>query len=169
VAAATVDSRRLRWGYDPEAHGAACGLCPLKGEVVVPPAPAKSGKTRLVIVGEAPGRVEVAHGEPFIGPSGLLLDRLLKEADFPRDDIHISNSLLCQATNDKELKVGRVCCAPRLARELEALPAEAVIMPMGAVANKALLGQASIFKTRGFVWRVPEPKKRAKRPAKSAP
>ena len=33
----------------------------------------------VIIVGEAPGELEVAHSTPFVGPSGWLLNRLLAE------------------------------------------------------------------------------------------
>ena len=59
--------------YDPEAHGARCNVCPLKGSIVVPPAPSYH-PTRLVIVGEAPGRIEELKKTPFcLVPSTLVL------------------------------------------------------------------------------------------------
>jgi uracil-DNA glycosylase family 4 len=36
---------------------------------------------KIVIVGEAPGRQEVARNEPFIGPSGQLLDAMLNATE----------------------------------------------------------------------------------------
>lgn len=37
----------------------------------------------LVVVGEAPGAQEEACGEPFVGPAGMLLQYLFKEAGLP--------------------------------------------------------------------------------------
>jgi DNA polymerase I-like protein with 3'-5' exonuclease and polymerase domains/uracil-DNA glycosylase len=59
--------------YDPVKAGARCADCALKGHVVVPPT-LSVGKTRLVIVGEAPGRMEVHRLEGFcLIPSTLVL------------------------------------------------------------------------------------------------
>lgn len=45
----------------------------------------------LVIVGEAPGEEEAKCGEPFVGPSGQLLDKVLKRLELPRSDVYITN------------------------------------------------------------------------------
>jgi uracil-DNA glycosylase family 4 len=45
----------------------------------------------LVVVGEAPGEAEDRHGEPFVGPSGQLLQHLFARAGLPWE--------LCYRTN----------------------------------------------------------------------
>lgn len=159
--------------YDAEAHGALCRQCPLRGRHRPVPPLRASGKVRLILVGEAPGRYEVAKGVPFIGPSGLLLNRLLKEEGWTdamggveRNHTFVTNALLCRPDSDKELKAGRLYCAPRLAAELKALPADAVIVTMGGPAAKAVLGNGNILKVRGFVWTVPSPKTATKKKPK---
>ena len=141
--------------YDPVAHGAHCHVCPLKGNVVVPPAPA-SKRLKLVIVGEGPGRVEEKVGIPFMGSSGKFLDQLLFQQgkDFPRASIHMTNAMLCRGELENDMKTAEVCCAPRLLRELAALPKEVPIVTLGKPAAKSVLGTRSIFMARGFVWTV---------------
>jgi len=46
---------------------------------------------KMMIVGEAPGAEEDAIGEPFVGPSGKLLNRVLEEISLFREDIFITN------------------------------------------------------------------------------
>ncbi len=46
---------------------------------------------RLMLVGEAPGREEELRGEPFVGPAGELLTKILKAMGFERSDVYISN------------------------------------------------------------------------------
>lgn len=45
----------------------------------------------IMIVGEAPGADEVAKGQPFVGFSGQLLDRMLGDAALSRQHIRVTN------------------------------------------------------------------------------
>lgn len=148
--------------WEPRDHGAKCDLCPFGGpeRVVVPPKPPSSGKVRLIVVGEGPGRLELLKGQPFIGPSGALLDDSFRKAKLPlwRRDTFITNASLCARpdASDSERDEAAACCAPRLMKELAALPAEAPIVALGKPAARALLGINGIMKVRGFVWKVRE-------------
>lgn len=46
---------------------------------------------RAMFVGEAPGQQEELKGEPFVGPSGDLLDRMSAEAGMPRGMAFVTN------------------------------------------------------------------------------
>ncbi|KKL45097.1 hypothetical protein LCGC14_2359120, partial [marine sediment metagenome] len=46
---------------------------------------------KIVILGEAPGAVEVQRGEPFVGPSGKLLSQILAQAGIRKDQCYITN------------------------------------------------------------------------------
>jgi len=140
-------------GYDPEKCGARCSLCPLgKERNPVPPILSKTPK--LAIVGMAPGRREVNMKQPFVGPSGKILDAVLGEASFDRDDAHITNAVLCFSHDDKQIDAAIPYCAPRLANELAELPQQVPILALGGPALKATLGRSGILKARGFVWRA---------------
>jgi uracil-DNA glycosylase len=47
----------------------------------------------IMLVGEAPGALENASGEPFIGKAGKLLDQLLEKIGRIRDEIYITNAV----------------------------------------------------------------------------
>jgi uracil-DNA glycosylase family 4 len=158
--------------YNPQQHGACCSICPLKGNPVVPPAPA-TAPLRLILVGEGPGRVEERTHTPFVGPSGKILDTLLAEQGpngtaFARAGIHVTNAMLCRGELDKENNAAELCCAPRLLRELAALPEEIPISVLGKSAAKSVLGVRSILMARGFVWAAKEIELAAVRLAKRA-
>jgi len=59
----------------------------------------------LLFLGEAPGRVEDLRGQPFVGPSGQLLDEMIREAaariqiDIPT--YFITNCVMCHPTERK--------------------------------------------------------------------
>jgi uracil-DNA glycosylase family 4 len=52
-------------------------------------------KTTYVIVGEAPGNVELERGEPFVGPAGQLLKDLLGRAGIDVKDCTFTNACWC--------------------------------------------------------------------------
>ena len=60
----------------------------------------------------------------------------------------------CRGELENDMKTAEVCCAPRLLRELAALPKEVPIVTLGKSAAKSVLGTRSIFMARGFVWTV---------------
>lgn len=47
----------------------------------------------IMLVGEAPGALENASGEPFVGKAGKLLDQLLDKIGRTREDIYITNAV----------------------------------------------------------------------------
>ena len=48
-------------------------------------------EAKIAIVGEQPGRTEVMHGRPFIGPAGEELDKCLHTAGIIRSECYITN------------------------------------------------------------------------------
>lgn len=142
--------------YDPKAHGALCHLCPMQGQRIVPPKRNASGKyPKLIIIGEGPGRHEEAKGEPFIGASGLLLDKTLRGAGIDRAEAWVTNTTLCRSDNEGDAEAGAACCTPRLSRELSQLTGEAPLLCLGKPATRAVLGTSAILYARGFIWTAP--------------
>ena len=137
--------------YDPVKAGAACHLCPLKGNVVVPPK-ASSLPTRVVFVGEAPGRKEEIFGEPLIGMTGQFLRGLCREADIDFREAALTNASLCRSHIDRENDEAAVFCAPRLLKELAAFDPSIPIVTFGKTSTLSVLGARSIMNSRGFVW-----------------
>ena len=48
-------------------------------------------KSRIMIIGEAPGANEDKEGLPFVGRAGQLLDKMLSAIDLDRKKVYISN------------------------------------------------------------------------------
>lgn len=57
---------------------------------------------KIMIVGEAPAKNEVAQGRPFVGDAGKELDKLLKDAGIYRPDLFITNTVHEPVIGDKE-------------------------------------------------------------------
>lgn len=52
-----------------------------------------SGCESVVMIGEAPGRDEVAAGKPFVGSAGKILDHLLEKTGIDRGELYITNTV----------------------------------------------------------------------------
>lgn len=116
------------------------------------------GTCKLAFVGEAPGEHEIEQGRPFVGPSGRVLDALMRSASISRAECFVGNvfsSRLDENSMAKErAKRGSGWGqfwdenVARLADEL-ADCSPTVVVPMGGTALLALLGTPSIAKYRG--------------------
>jgi DNA polymerase len=109
-----------------------CELAQTRSKVVIG---AGNLDSKIVLIGEAPGRKEDESGLPFVGSAGKLLDNLLNEVGLVRDNIFIGNILKCRPPKNRRPKKSEVRqCDNYLMRQLEVISPE-VIAPMG---NSAL-------------------------------
>lgn len=124
-------------------RGAKCTECPLFKQFVKdgqgrgPVMGQVKPNSKLVVIGEAPGNREVEMGQPFVGPSGRILNAKLFDGGLERSsrDVSVTNVLLCQPPDDfeayeeklrarataagKEAVLPTQCCRPRLQRDLD--------------------------------------------------
>lgn len=115
---------------------------------------------RIVLVGEAPGEQEDREGLPFVGRSGQLLDRILSEAELRREDVWITNAVKCRPVlfegdrmRNRPPKVSEVrAWSACLHEELRRIGPQ-VLVGLGAVAGKALLGQDFKLTQERGTWR----------------
>ncbi len=108
---------------------------------------------RLMLVGEAPGAEEDRAGRPFIGPAGQLLERMLGSIGLARGEVRMTNVLPWRPPGDRSPTVSEIMlCMPFLLRHI-ALVRPSCVLLLGAVAAKALPGEApGIGRLRGN-WR----------------
>jgi len=110
--------------------------------------------SRVVFLGEAPGRREDESGRPFVGSAGKLLDRLLAGAGLSRDKVFISNVVRCRPPGNRRPKWSEVeACSWHIERVLGII-APRVVAPMGNSAVEFLferyrLGEAVIGDVHG--------------------
>jgi|TARA_B100001750_G_scaffold82209_1_gene65251 DNA polymerase len=96
----------------------------------------------LMLVGEAPGEQEDLKGEPFVGPAGKLLDKILTAIDKKRDKgVYIANVIKCRPPNNRDPLPSEVeKCEPYLIRQIKFVKPK-LIVALGRVAGKTLLKQ----------------------------
>lgn len=94
----------------------------------------------LMFVGEGPGAQEDLQGEPFVGRSGQLLDKLvLEELGLTRDRFYIGNTVKCRPPGNRDPRPEEIdACNPYLAAQLD-LIAPRVVVTLGNFASKLLL------------------------------
>jgi len=110
----------------------------------------------LLFVGEGPGREEDLAGEPFVGRSGKLLDRLMwEEIGLTRRECYIANVVKCRPPNNRDPLPAEIdACRPYLEEQI-ALIDPTVIVTLGNFATKLLLESArGIRELRGRVFEV---------------
>ncbi len=95
-------------------------------------------EAKLALVGEAPGAEEDRTGLPFVGPAGILLDELLREAELdPAEDVFICNLLACRPPGNRQPHADELrSCSPRLHWMLGRIVQPKVLLLLGATAAK---------------------------------
>ena len=105
----------------------------------------------LMFVGEAPGQQEDLEGEPFVGRSGQLLDRLvLEEMGLTRDSFYIANTVKCRPPGNRDPDAAEIeACRPWLEAQVDLIDPK-VVVTLGNFAAKLLLGTTEgITRLRG--------------------
>jgi len=127
--------------------GEKCEECTLTGRPVMTGYGNKDAD--ILLVGEAPVESEIRRGKPFVSRAGELLDAILSKVNIDREDLWITNTCLCQPTENKSPTKSEVqCCYARLISEIKEVN-PTVIVTMGNVALEALTGKKGITKHIG--------------------
>jgi DNA polymerase len=98
-----------------------------------------SPKTRVMFIGEGPGRDEDLKGEPFVGRSGQLLTKILAAIDLERKDVYITNIVKCRPPQNRDPLEEEVrCCEQYLVDQIKLIKPR-LICALGRVAAQWLL------------------------------
>jgi DNA polymerase len=127
-----------------------CTKCPLHASRTVAVPGEGKPSAKVMIIGEAPGRDEDASGQPFVGAAGRFLNQVLTGNGLRREDLFITNIVKCRPPGNRAPKKDEVeaCTAHYLFTQI-ALINPRLIMLLGAVAAKTLLGVTRIAEARG--------------------
>ncbi len=117
-------------------------------------------ETRIMFVGEAPGAEEEQQGEPFVGPAGQLLTKMIGAMGLERPDVYIGNIMNwrpqmpvsaggVQYGNRPPTAGEMAYCLPYLTAQIEVV-APQLIVALGKTAAEGLLG-AGTFRALGEV------------------
>ncbi len=107
-------------------------------------------KSKIMLIGEAPGANEDQEGLPFVGRAGVLLDKMLASIDLDRKKVYISNIINFRPPenrrpSDEEIKR----YLPFITRHIEIISPKILIL-LGSTAMNALIGSETVIsKARG--------------------
>lgn len=145
----------------------ACRACPLGAQRLRAVTGVGSLDADVMLVGEGPGFEEDHRGEPFVGASGQLLDKILEAIGLSRKSVYIANIVKCHPMidpsdperrgNDRKPSPEEIAaCRKWLDLQIRAIRPR-FIVTLGAVPAGVLLNDASpISRIRG-VWREYDP------------
>lgn len=132
------------------AHCRRCtALCKSRSQVVF-----GSGNpwAEVLFIGEAPGAEEDKQGIPFCGSSGKVLQELLASIGLQRDEVFITNTILCRPENNRNPAKEEVQnCSDRLDKTIFFISPK-VIVTIGNFATERILGKKGITALRGKVF-----------------
>lgn len=113
-----------------------CGLCEGRTQAVLG---AGVPNSRIVIVGEGPGRNEDEQGKPFVGRSGQLLDQMLEQVGLSRNrNVFITNIVKCRPPENRDpMPEECLSCRPWLDKILELIDPK-IILCVGRIAAQQL-------------------------------
>lgn len=129
-----------------------CKDCSLYSSTIVPPTYVTNSK--VLLVAQSPGKEEIKYGRVLVGPSGILMNKVLEEVGIDRNSISLTNSILCfesKHLTDMQKEQARVHCSKALGHTIRKI-APKFIISCGNYALKSILGKEKISEKRGKVF-----------------
>jgi len=107
--------------------------------------------SKIMFIGEAPGRQEDLTGRPFIGRAGELLNRLLNTAKIKREDVFITSVIKHRPPKNRQPQKPEIkACKTWWQKQIEILKPKLIIL-LGRVASDTVLGK-DFWKERGRLY-----------------
>ena len=107
-------------------------------------------KSKIMLVGEAPGSNEDQEGLPFVGRAGALLDKMLASINLNRKNVYISNIINYRPPENRrptDEEVNRY--VPFVKKHIEIINPKILVL-LGSTAMNALIGNDIVIsKARG--------------------
>jgi DNA polymerase len=116
--------------------------------------------SRILFIGEAPGKEEDKQGKPFVGKAGQVLNENIKNIlNMDRSNVYITNVVKCRPPENREPKEEEIkACSIWLEKQLEIIQPE-IIVTLGHYSTKWIFNYfklkfSSITKLRGRIFKV---------------
>lgn len=124
-----------------------CKLCGNRNNIVVGTG---NKNAKVMFIGEGPGADEDIQGEPFVGKAGKLMNQAFKGIGIKREDVYIANIVKCRPPMNRNPEQDEIDACIGYLREQVMLVKPEIIVLLGSVALKAILGKEySITSSRG--------------------
>ncbi|KKS16248.1 MAG: Phage SPO1 DNA polymerase-related protein [candidate division WWE3 bacterium GW2011_GWC1_41_7] len=111
-------------------------------------------ESEIVFIGEAPGQMEDETGRPFVGRAGKLLEALLKEIGYTREDVWIGNIIKHRPPENRDPLPDEIAaCEPYLAMQLKAME-PLMVITLGRFAMNYFYSDGRITRDRGRLIKI---------------
>lgn len=138
-----------------------CKKCSLNKSRNFPTTRCGNIKSKIIFIGEAPGKNEDETGTPFCGRAGKILEELLESIKLKREEVYITNIVKCRPPRNrdpKKIEIKR--CSAFLEREIALLQPK-IICSLGRFSSKYVLkkylGKSfEIGEVHGKVFKIEE-------------
>lgn len=136
-----------------------CKLCSNRNHIVLGEG---NRNTDIMFIGEGPGADEDLQGKPFIGKAGQLMNKAFEALEIKREEVYITNIVKCRPPQNRNPeKDEAIACMDYLRSQVMLIKPKVIIL-LGNVALKNILGdEYGITKSRGKwiekkgIWYMP--------------
>lgn len=128
-----------------------CRRCPLYQTASLPVPGEGNPNSKIMFIGEAPGRKEDETGRPFVGRAGKLLDELLKSINIKRESVFITSVVKHRPPKNRQPKTSEVkACSHWLKHQLSIVNPE-LIVTLGRFGMEYFLPHEKISRLHGTI------------------
>ena len=136
-----------------------CKLCQTRTNIVFG---VGNKEADIMFIGEGPGADEDALGKPFVGKAGKLMDKAFEALEINRNEVYIANVVKCRPPNNRNPEQDESdTCLDYLRNQVYLIQPKIIVL-LGSVALKNILGQEyNITSSRGKwiekkgIWYMP--------------
>lgn len=96
---------------------------------------------RVMFIGEGPGADEDRQGEPFVGRAGRLMNLAFETLGIDRNEVYIANVVKCRPPSNRNPENDEAMACLNYLRNQVILVKPEIIVLLGSVALKNILGQ----------------------------
>ncbi|EKD46902.1 MAG: hypothetical protein ACD_67C00024G0009 [uncultured bacterium] len=132
-----------------------CALCKKRGQIVFGTG---NSDAKIIFVGEAPGRKEAELGIPFVGSSGIILEKMLASVQIKREDVYLTNICKCRPPENRDPLPEEIQeCRPWLEKQIGIINPK-IIITLGRFALNSFLPDVKISEVHGQTIEIKIPK-----------
>jgi uracil-DNA glycosylase len=111
---------------------------------------------RVMVIGDAPGAEEDKHGQPFVGPAGAMLGKMLAAIGLNDTAVHMTNIVYWRPPGGRPPTAQEaMICRPFIEQQVAFVKPEFLLLLGGAASNTLLGNSDGIARLRGK-WKAVE-------------
>jgi uracil-DNA glycosylase family 4 len=128
------------------------GDCQARKEARLPVPPEIRLGAPVLCIGRNPGKDEDFQGRPFIGPSGKLLDTFLGQCGLSREQVSVSNTILCYTERNRPPEDAEVVHCHKWFTRVLTIAEPEIIFTFGGLALSKFFPSYKISTVHGEVF-----------------